>query len=320
VCALVEAVRAAGLAPGANALRSLSVEGHLRVVARGDAEVAITARAPCAVAIDLRSGRVAVHAQDLQGGELRVRTDDGEVVVTGTTFAVEHTLEGMAVELAEGAVRVERPRQPALALAAGERLVLRAGTVARATLDANARDALRRELKAGGGIDTAAPGDGEPLERATGAAVEMNANANAPRVPRSEAQRGIAAPASAEALLGEADAARRAGRATAARRLYRKAAEQRGPAAEAAWLRLARLEMNLGRDGAARRALDAHRRHFGAGALAAEAAWMRVQLAQRSADPQALRTAAQRLLSQHPTSPQARAARRLLETGPAGEP
>jgi Tfp pilus assembly protein PilF len=59
--------------------------------------------------------------------------------------------------------------------------------------------------------------------------------------------------------------------------------------------------------------LSAYEQRFARGALRADAAWMRVRVAERSGDRAAARSAARQLVAAHPGSPQARAARRLLE-------
>lgn len=57
------------------------------VLSRG-ADGAIVEATPCSTTFALRAGGLAVHARDLAGGELVVRTDSGDVVVHGTIFSV----------------------------------------------------------------------------------------------------------------------------------------------------------------------------------------------------------------------------------------
>ena len=306
-CALVQAARGVRFEASRGGGRSLVVAGHLRVVATSGASATRMLVEPCTVAIDLQAGRGAVQARDLKGGELRVRTTHGDVVVRGTTFSVNASEDALAVELVEGSVQVERARRAALTLAAGEALVARGQTVTRTPLTAQARATLLAQLAADA-----------PTPAASAEQVAAPQEPAAPEQP--EAAPNAQAPPPAESLLARADGARRDGRVADARRLYRKAGGQRGPAAEAAWLRLARMEMERGRERAARAALDAHGRRFASGVLAAEASWIHVQLVQHKGEDAATRAAAKALIRAHPKSPQARAARRLLRNAGVGDP
>ena len=65
-------------------------------------------REACRTVLTLREGRVAVHARDLRGGELVVRTRAGDVVVHGTVFDVSVARDAarLRVSVAEGVVGV----------------------------------------------------------------------------------------------------------------------------------------------------------------------------------------------------------------------
>jgi hypothetical protein len=58
--------------------------------------------------VDLSRGNIIVHAADQGRGQLAVRTDECEVAVKGTIFAVNHGLKGSRVSVIEGAVEVRQ--------------------------------------------------------------------------------------------------------------------------------------------------------------------------------------------------------------------
>jgi ferric-dicitrate binding protein FerR (iron transport regulator) len=75
---------------------------------------------PCAIAIRLDEGRARVHARELGGGTLEVRTPSGVVRVRGTLFFVAHRARRLEVQVDEGAVEVEAGALKKI-LRAGER-------------------------------------------------------------------------------------------------------------------------------------------------------------------------------------------------------
>lgn len=86
--------------------RALDLDGRARFVLFAGAEAEI-AHDTCTTVLTMASGRVLVHAEELLGGELVVRTEAGEVVVHGTLFDVR--VDGrrrLAVAVAEGEVGV----------------------------------------------------------------------------------------------------------------------------------------------------------------------------------------------------------------------
>ena len=62
-----------------------------------DTSAWLNAQDPCHLVLRLDRGRVFVHAADLAGGELRVATASGDVLVHGTRFAVQHGADAIVV-------------------------------------------------------------------------------------------------------------------------------------------------------------------------------------------------------------------------------
>src|SRR5690606_12654934 len=69
-------------------VRAIELGDRARFVLFGRADARLERVSPCETTFVLEDGRVAVHAIDLAGGELVVRTPAGEVVVHGTVFDV----------------------------------------------------------------------------------------------------------------------------------------------------------------------------------------------------------------------------------------
>ena len=100
---------------------------------------------PCRTIIALDSGTVAVHAKDLGGGELRVRTSRGDVVVHGTIFAVTRDETSLAVEVVVGNVSVT-DRDDTHSVTTGQRLLLSAVGAAQGPLGTERAASLRASL------------------------------------------------------------------------------------------------------------------------------------------------------------------------------
>jgi hypothetical protein len=245
--------------------------------------------------IALHKGRVSVHARDLGGGELLVRTRDADVAVKGTVFSVALEGDDVAVEVAEGTVVVQKPGASLRRVTAGTRVEFAKDLVAETALGSPARQALLEATRAV-----------EPPAAMFDA--DQTARADEPgRARASESQ-------SPERLLTRADALRLSGDLEGARRLYREVGKGKGPTAQAAWLALARMELAAGDAKAARDALERQKR-FKDGALGPEALWISVRTNRQAGNTAAARRAAQDLVRRWPHSPQAAAAKRWLESG-----
>ena len=297
-------------APTADAL---VVEGARRyalgalgsVVAAQGSALVLDGSDPCRVIVRLDEGRVAVHAADLGGGELRVVTPGGEVIVHGTVFAVEHRASGLTVDVDEGRVAVTRSDRHVMVDPGRRVRMTRAGEVVQEPLPAGDRARLRTALD----LDSRAAAPSVPAAPAVAAAEsgaqtrEAAASANATPADRN-------AVLSADALVAEADALWRKGDIASAREHYRGAGALGGATAEAAWLALARRELSAGRASAARAALASYHARFPRGKLAAEALGIEFRAALQQDDVRAARRIAQQLQRRHPDTPQAQAAAR----------
>jgi hypothetical protein len=293
---------------------------------------------PCSTIIALDSGTVAVHAKDLGGGELRVRTTRGDVVVHGTIFAVTRDETSLAVEVVVGKVSVT-DRDDTHSVTTGQRLLLSTVGAAEGPLEAPRAAALRATL----GIS--APGGAEATEALPAEATRERVAAPVPAGGQvvaasrgsssrtEEPSKGVrpvpevtlepdeaaepaptapSAPVQPTDPLAMAEQARRAGDYGQARELYRRAAEGTGATAEAAWVALARMELSLGHSAQARQATKQRQERFGRGTLSPEALWIDVRSYRQSGDLMKARELASQLVEHWPSSPQARAAEQWL--------
>jgi Tfp pilus assembly protein PilF len=78
-------------------------------------------------------------------------------------------------------------------------------------------------------------------------------------------------------------------------------------------LRWLRLELESGDPAAARSVLVHYQKAFPAGRLETEALWLKVRVLQAQGEREPARSAAQELVQRFPTTPQAKAARRILD-------
>ncbi len=280
-------------------------------------ELTVSAPDGCTTELSLLDGRVDVHARDLGGGVLRVRAGAAQVEVRGTRFSVSREGGAVAVAVREGHVVVSNGDEPEVHLRGGDRWE-RGGPVATAqppALDdprlasaepASAEPASAEPTSAQPGARTlvdgpAPPVAGEPAPRPVGVA-------GAERGPVA----GRSAPSAPEpgATLREAERRWRAGERDRARALFRQVGLGEDTLAEAAWVRLARHELQAGSPARARQAARSHRRRFPRGRLGAEALWILAQSARRLGDAGGADRAVDELRARYPDSPQARAAER----------
>lgn len=296
VCATWPAARGPYAVDGLGRRGSLQVEGELETVADDG----------CTTELILARGVVRVEAADLGGGTLRVRAGDVLVEVRGTRFHVVHASGHVEVGVAEGLVTVRTAEGRVFPLRAGERWARGRGP-----------DALEPTETSGPGLDEELDGPArDPVEAAErGASGSLRAARTRPEaLDAHEHPPDTARPATEElerALLARAETLWRAGDHDAARSLFERLGESGGPLAEAAWIRLARLELRADRLAAARRAVHAHQRLFPTSRFGAEALWLEADVARRSGDRATHRDALARLRARYPDSPQADAASRL---------
>jgi hypothetical protein len=262
----------------------------LAIATRGS-NARVESLGPCATVIALERGRLIVHARELGGGELRVRTGTEEVVVRGTVFAVERKPGSVAVEVAEG--RVDLMRREPISISAGERIRVRGASLEREPLPRKREQQMLVEV----GLLAQRP---EPIPTKV---------SKKRRVKRSEPEQEPAPEPQPEDLMQRAHEARKRGDLIAARELFSRA----GTHLEAAWISLARMELDASRAGAAIDALEQRARRFGDGSLAIEAAWLRVRALDAKGDRTGARAAAREILDRWPRSPYAESARRRLE-------
>jgi Tfp pilus assembly protein PilF len=281
--------------------------------ASSDSDIRLLEASPCKTIIELAAGSVTVHAKDLGGGELAVRTRDGEVRVHGTMFAVTQTGDSLAVEVVEGHVLVSH-RATKLTVDGGERVLASELGVARGTLGQDRARELRAALAAPAvvGFDALKRVDSENLARKPSGA------SGAPRKVEGEPEAvNLASDDSGDTdLLAQAELSRRGHDYARARELYRQAAQAGGATGEAALVALARMELGLGRASAVLDATKRRRERFGQGTLGPEALWIDVRSYRLEGDQERARALAKELVRTWPSSPQARAAEQWLSSAP----
>jgi hypothetical protein len=297
------------------------------------AAIRLEEASPCRTLIALESGTVAVHAKDLGGGELRVRTKRGDVVVHGTIFAVTEDAASLEVEVVVGNVTVI-DRNDSHSVTTGQRLLLSAVGAAQGSLASDRERALRAALgvpeviglealpsthpaSAGTSTPPVVPPQTAALRASSPVArVEEPAKGNPPvpdvKLETDDATPPVAASAPAQDPLALAERARRAGDYAQARELYHRAAEGSGVTAEAAWVALARMELSLGHATQALQATKRRQERFGRGTLGPEALWIDVRSYRQTGDVSKARDLANHLVEQWPSSPQAHAAQQWL--------
>lgn len=290
-----EGATGGGLVPA----HRVEVDRRARLVTRDSSIATYATNTSCETRIDLVHGTVDVWARNLGGGDLFVRTGDVTVHVRGTVFGVSHDGDATTVRVDEGKVEVRAPAIGSVYVLPGERLRIEGGSVVRSSLE----PAERAELHA---IVEDAP-----------VVAEAPAPAAAPQAPAvAPASQASAPTMSTGETLAAAERAFREGRVDEARRLFRTVGVSRDPEAEAAWLRLGRLELRAGRPTQAAAALAEHRRRFPNGRLSAEALYLEAGARRSMGDATRARELEDRLVSVHPESPQAERVRSSRTTSP----
>lgn len=281
------------------------------VLAEPGSTLWLDASDPCRMRVRLLAGEVLVHADDLGGGELRVATDRGDVVVHGTVFSVARSGSELRVQVAEGEVAVvQHQRVLVPAIGAGQRALLNEGQPVR--LEALTDDERAAMLAR---VAAVAAGEAQPAPDGLEDAHASNEPSRAPGNTRANGRDGSRR--SVATLVQEADALWNEGAHEQARARYREAGALSGPTAEAAWLALARRELADGGGSAAQQALQEYAARFPKGALAAEAAGIAFRLAVQRGDRNAARQQAELLTRSYPHTAQADAAARWLAANAA---
>lgn len=256
--------------------------------------VEVAALEPCRTELRLTRGSVLVHARDLGGGELAVRTDLGDVVVTGTIFRVTRERRRLVVEVAEGSVAVRRDGEVIGRVSASERLVLEGGEVEHVELAPDRVERLRETTHAWAPEQTTQSNDHPAIDS---------------RVAQREP-----AEVTARDLPAEADAAWRARDYALARTLWRELARGSSATSESALIRIARMELQqVGDPRAALAALRQRRARFGSGALENEALGLERAALSRVGDRAGAERVARELVQRYPNTTQGRDAQTWLD-------
>jgi tetratricopeptide (TPR) repeat protein len=283
-------------APDGRQVLSLGVLGQL--FADPSAALQVESASACELSVRLTQGVLAGDLTNLKPAVLHIRTQFGEVVVRGTRFSVEAD-GGMQVVLLSGTVDVLSPDKTVVHLSPGKTLRKSSAAAALQIGPASTEHARKLDALLASATASAAPEPVAPSATDAGSAVS----------------RAQAKPAKSTAdLLGAAEAERRSGRLPEARALYREAGARSDENAEVALLRWARLELDERDTPAAHAVLKQYQRRFPKGRLGTEAAWLEVRALSALGKTQDARAAAERLIERYPTTPQARAARQLLDS------
>jgi hypothetical protein len=266
--------------------QTFALGGLGELVSQPGTQLSVESSSPCELALRLSSGTLAGDLHSLRPARLLIRTDHGEVIVTGTRFSVHSDAE-LEVLLETGVVDVQLQGagklrlQPRTRLHKGERAAL-------------SNDDARR-------LD----GWLKPAPPAPPPVVEAAAAAPAAQVkPLFE---------SSTAALTAAEAAWRAERWTSAREAYRFASQAKDSNAEIALLRWARFELDQTAPATALRLVAEHKRRFARGVLGADARFIEVQAHKALGHGARAEQAARALIKRYPDTPQAAAARKLIE-------
>jgi hypothetical protein len=302
-CKLPDQLSALAFETQADARQRLVLDGFGVLWGAAGAKLRVQSAVACELLIVLEHGELAGDLHSLRPARLVIRTATADVVITGTRFAVRAD-DSLEVLLAKGTVDVLLPDARALHMRAGTRLHKTAGPSAQLAplsgADGSRLDALLAAVAQPSAVVTPA---------VPSAAVAESTRAVVRKAPLSAARSSLQ-------LLEAAESARRAGKSSEARRLYRDAGSCNDDNAEVALLRWVRLELAEKDAAAATAVLARHAQAFAHGRLGAEASWLQVQVFQAQQKPALAREAAQRLVDAYTGTPQAEAARRLLRSAP----
>jgi hypothetical protein len=287
-CALPQ-LASADLAAEAGVTFALGALGEL--VTQPNSRLSVEHSSPCELALRLHSGTLAGDLHSLRPAKLLIRTDHGEVVVTGTRFSVRSDSESaLEVLLENGVVDVELKGEGKLRMQPRTRLRKRADKASSDREGLSSADVQRLA-----GWLQPPPRAAEPVAAA------------APEPTHKPAFE------SSSAALMAAEAARRAERWSTARDAYKFASQGKDGNAEVGLLRWARFELDQTAAAQALRLVAEHKRRFPHGVLGAESAWIEVQARTAVGQDARAKKAARKLVERHADSPQAAAARKLLE-------
>jgi len=285
--------------PRPNGDEQVALGARAEFVTPTGAEVSVDLVEPCMTRISLHKGAIAVHAKDLGGGELRIRTQRGDVVVRGTMFRVENEDRALKVSVEHGRVSVLQGERELASVPGGQRIEVVGTGVRRDELSEGELQALR---------DTFVPVEALNLIEEQPAQAPQTTPRTVP-----SARRATPVPFDTARALKDAETLWRSGDLEGARSLFRKVGAQMSPTGEAAWLRLARLELTRGDVSATLSALNERARRHHRGMLGAEATWLEVEALDRVARKSEAQIRARALIHEFPDSPQANAARKLLK-------
>jgi len=289
---------------------SIQIGSRIQAVTTGATRASILEAAPCSTRLALNEGTLTLWARNLGGGTVWTDTPQGQVRTTGTLMRIVSLASSTSVSVVEGDA-VMHTLQGAESVGAGRAVTVgRTGSIERFALSGQDRKNVLATFDDTSRALQEPAQDSAPKPKLAPRPQRIQTSMPA---TKAEVQREVPA----AKLLAQAEGLWRKGDHGAARPLFRAAARDRGPIGEAAWVRLARLELSSGSGEQALIALKARKDRAEEGLLGAEALWLEAQaLARAGRSDEAVRAGAS-LLRDYPSSPQASAARRLVTKGMA---
>ncbi len=289
---------------------SMAIGSRIRAKTARATQLSVVETEPCVTRLALNEGTLTLEANDLGGGTLWIDTPHGQFRATGTFMRIVTLASSTTLHVGEGKVVMSRGPQGGESIDAGQAVKIGRESVEHFTLSGEDRAGLLRAFQPPleAVQEFASP---EPAARGAQGARKPHHATKLREETQAQAQPAF----SATALLIEAEGLWRKGDYEAARKGFRSAAQDKGATGEAAWVRLARLELAAGSTERALMALKARKSRMGAGALGAEALWLEVQALDHAGRGVDATHVAGTLLRDYPRSPQAAAARRLVTEG-----